>query len=136
VSGVARNHFAPRRIWLCALQIFRPCFGRPSDSTVCSTSPKPPSGWARRVIPLQYRRLDENRFQISVALAGFKPDEVELTVEQNILTLESRKSEKDGKASRRATSSASLRSPTTLRSRAPASRMAYSSLTWCARSTR
>ena len=34
---------------------------------------------------------------ISVALAGFKPDEVELTVEQNVLTLEGRKSEKEGK---------------------------------------
>lgn len=40
-------------------------------------------------------RLDENRFQISVALAGFKPDEVDLTVEQNILTLESRKNDRE-----------------------------------------
>jgi hypothetical protein len=30
-----------------------------------------------------------------VALAGFKPDEVELTVEQNVLTLEGRKSDKE-----------------------------------------
>jgi molecular chaperone IbpA len=42
-------------------------------------------------------RLDENCFQISVALAGFAPEEVALTVEQNILTLESRKSEKEDK---------------------------------------
>ena len=43
-------------------------------------------------------RLDENRFQISVALAGFTPeDEVTLTVEQNVLTLEGRKSEKQEK---------------------------------------
>ena len=41
--------------------------------------------------PYNIERLDENRFQISVALAGFKPDEVELTVEQNVLTLEGRK---------------------------------------------
>ena len=47
--------------------------------------------------PYNIERLDENRFQISVALAGFKPEEVELTVEQNVLTLEGRKSEKDGK---------------------------------------
>ncbi|MEH2513618.1 molecular chaperone IbpA [Nitrobacteraceae bacterium AZCC 1564] len=40
-------------------------------------------------------RLDENRFQISVALAGFSPDEISLTVEQNVLTLEGQKSEKD-----------------------------------------
>ena len=47
--------------------------------------------------PYNIERLDENRFQISVALAGFKPDEVDLTVEQNVLTLEGRKSEKEGK---------------------------------------
>jgi molecular chaperone IbpA len=47
--------------------------------------------------PYNIERLDENRFQISVALAGFMPDEVALTVEQNILTLEGRKSEKDEK---------------------------------------
>lgn len=45
--------------------------------------------------PYNIERLDENNFQISVALAGFKPDEVELTVEQNVLTLESRKSDKE-----------------------------------------
>ena len=45
--------------------------------------------------PYIIERLDENRFQISVALAGFKPDEVELTVEQNVLTLEGRKSDKE-----------------------------------------
>src|ERR1700760_70560 len=44
--------------------------------------------------PYNNERLDENRFQISVALAGFKPDEVELTVEQNVLTLEGRESDK------------------------------------------
>ncbi len=49
--------------------------------------------------PYNIERLDENRFQISVALAGFTPDEVALSVEQNVLTLEGRKSEneKDGK---------------------------------------
>ena len=45
--------------------------------------------------PYNIERLDENRFQISVALAGFKPDEIDLTVEQNVLTLEGRKSEKE-----------------------------------------
>ena len=47
--------------------------------------------------PYNIERLDENRFQISVALAGFTPDEVALTVEQNILTLEGRKADKEGK---------------------------------------
>lgn len=47
--------------------------------------------------PYNIERLDENRFQISVALAGFTPDEVSLTVEQNVLTLAGRKSEKEEK---------------------------------------
>jgi molecular chaperone IbpA len=38
-------------------------------------------------------RLDENRFQISVALAGFRPEEISLTTEQNVLTLEGRKTD-------------------------------------------
>ncbi|MCS3763161.1 Hsp20 family protein [Bradyrhizobium centrosematis] len=47
--------------------------------------------------PYNIERLDENRFRISVALAGFTPDEVALTSEQNVLTLEGRKAEKDNK---------------------------------------
>jgi molecular chaperone IbpA len=47
--------------------------------------------------PYNIERLDENRFQISVALAGFTPDEVALTMEQNVLTLEGRKVERDAK---------------------------------------
>lgn len=42
-------------------------------------------------------RLDQDRFQISVALAGFSSDEISLTVEQNVLTIEGRKAEKEGK---------------------------------------
>jgi molecular chaperone IbpA len=47
--------------------------------------------------PYNIERLDEKSFQISVALAGFTPDEVALTVEQNVLTLEGRKSDKEEK---------------------------------------
>lgn len=47
--------------------------------------------------PYNIERLDENRFQISVALAGFSPDEVSLTAEQNVLTLEGRKADKEDK---------------------------------------
>jgi molecular chaperone IbpA len=42
-------------------------------------------------------RLDQDHFQISVALAGFGPDEIALTVEQNVLTLEGRRAEKEGR---------------------------------------
>jgi molecular chaperone IbpA len=38
-------------------------------------------------------RLDENRFQISVALAGFRPEEISLSAEPNVLTLEGRKAD-------------------------------------------
>lgn len=48
--------------------------------------------------PYNIERLDENRFQISVALAGYTPDEVTLTAEQNVLTLEGKKTEKEEKA--------------------------------------
>jgi len=41
--------------------------------------------------PYNIERTGEDRFQISVALAGFTPDEVALTAEQNVLTLEGRK---------------------------------------------
>jgi molecular chaperone IbpA len=44
--------------------------------------------------PHDIERLEQDRFRISVALAGFAPDEVALTVEQNVLTLEGRKAEK------------------------------------------
>jgi molecular chaperone IbpA len=47
--------------------------------------------------PYNIERLDENRFQISVALAGFSPDEVSLTVEQNVLTLEGQKADREEK---------------------------------------
>ena len=46
--------------------------------------------------PYNIERLDENRFQISVAVAGFT-NEVTLTVEQNVLSLEGRKADKEGK---------------------------------------
>ncbi|MBP1296341.1 Hsp20 family protein [Bradyrhizobium elkanii] len=45
--------------------------------------------------PYNIRRIGEDRFQISVALAGFAPDEVVLTVEHNVLTLEGKKADKE-----------------------------------------
>src|ERR1041384_5958615 len=41
--------------------------------------------------PYNIERLGEDRYQISLALAGFTPDEVSLTAEQNVLTVEGRK---------------------------------------------
>ena len=44
--------------------------------------------------PYNIERLGENRYQISLALAGFAPDEVTITAEQNVLTVEGRKAGK------------------------------------------
>ncbi|HVX76490.1 MAG TPA: Hsp20 family protein [Bradyrhizobium sp.] len=45
--------------------------------------------------PCNIERLGEDRYQISLALAGFNPDEIAVTAEQNVLTIEGRKSDKD-----------------------------------------
>ncbi len=45
--------------------------------------------------PYNIERLGEDRYQISLALAGFSPDEMTVTAEQNVLTVEGRKGEKD-----------------------------------------
>ena len=44
--------------------------------------------------PYNIERLGEDRYQISLALAGFSPDEIAVTAEQNVLTVEGRKSDK------------------------------------------
>ncbi|WFU38117.1 Hsp20 family protein [Bradyrhizobium sp. CB82] len=54
-----------------------------------------PAGQRRDLSPYNIERTGENSFQISVAPAGFAPDHLTLTVEQNVLTLEGRRAEKD-----------------------------------------
>ena len=44
--------------------------------------------------PYNIERLGEDRYQISLALAGFSPDEISVTAEQNVVTVEGNKSEK------------------------------------------
>lgn len=41
--------------------------------------------------PYNIERLGEDHYQISLALAGFTPDEIAVTAEQNVLTVEGRK---------------------------------------------
>ena len=43
--------------------------------------------------PYNIERLGEDRYQISLALAGFGPADIGLTTEQNVLTIEGRKAE-------------------------------------------
>jgi molecular chaperone IbpA len=44
--------------------------------------------------PYNIERVGEDHYQISLALAGFTPEEVSITAEQNVLTVEGRKAEK------------------------------------------
>jgi len=45
--------------------------------------------------PYNIERLGEDRYQISLALAGFAPDEMTITAEQNVLTVEGQKADKE-----------------------------------------
>jgi molecular chaperone IbpA len=44
--------------------------------------------------PYNIERIGEDHYQISLALAGFTPEEVSITAEQNVLTVEGGKAEK------------------------------------------
>jgi molecular chaperone IbpA len=44
--------------------------------------------------PYNIERTDEDHYQISLALAGFTPEDIVITAEQNVLTVEGRKAEK------------------------------------------
>jgi molecular chaperone IbpA len=44
--------------------------------------------------PYNIERVSDDHYQITLALAGFTPDEVSITAEQNVLTVEGRKAEK------------------------------------------
>jgi len=44
--------------------------------------------------PYNIERTGEDQYQISLALAGFGPDDVTITAEQNVLTVEGNKAEK------------------------------------------
>ena len=45
--------------------------------------------------PYNIERLGEDRYRISLAVAGFGPDDIAITAEQNVLTIESQKAEKE-----------------------------------------
>lgn len=44
--------------------------------------------------PYNIERLAEDRYEIALALAGFAPDEISVTAEQNVVTIEGSKSDK------------------------------------------
>ena len=43
--------------------------------------------------PCNVERLADDRYRISLALAGFSPDDIAITAEQNVLTVEGRKAD-------------------------------------------
>jgi molecular chaperone IbpA len=53
-----------------------------------------PARRRRQLSPLQYRRLADDRYQISIAIAGFSSDEISVTAEQNVVTIEGSKAER------------------------------------------
>ena len=73
---------------------FSPLFRSPSVSTVCSISPRPPIGADEGYPPYNIERLAEDRYQITLAVAGFSPDEISITAEQNVVTIEGGKTDK------------------------------------------
>ena len=44
--------------------------------------------------PYNIERLDDDRYQITLAVAGFAPDEITITAEQNVVTVEGEKADK------------------------------------------
>jgi len=52
------------------------------------------SGEDNHYPPYNIERIGEDHYQISLALAGFTPEEVSITAEQNVLTVEGGKAEK------------------------------------------
>ena len=44
--------------------------------------------------PYNIERLSEDRYQIALAVAGFAPDEISVTAEQNVVTIEGSKNDK------------------------------------------
>ena len=74
---------------------FHPSGVRPSVSIAFSTSRNPPSAATEdNYPPYNIERLADDRYQISLAVAGFSPDEISITAEQNVVTIEGNKTEK------------------------------------------
>ena len=87
--------------------------------------------------PCNVERVGEDRYQISLAVAGFSPDEIEITAEQSVLTVEGRKAEKQQReflyrGFRRGLSSGSSIWRTTSRSRERRLTTACSGSNWSA----
>jgi len=91
--------------------------------------------------PCNVERLGEDRYQISLAVAGFSPDEIAITAEQSVLTVKAGKPRSNSANSstrefRRDPSSGSSTWRTMYRSRELRSTMACCRSNWSVRSRR
>ena len=85
--------------------------------------------------PYNIERLGEDSYQISLAVAGFSPDEISITAEQNVVTIEGTSLKRPSASSctavsRPGTSSGSSTWPTTSRSRTHLSTMGCCRSNW------
>ena len=75
---------------------YRPCGVRPSASTTWPISSTSPLFQANDTYPpYNIERSGEDQYRITLALAGFAPEDVTITAEQNMLTVEGSKARKD-----------------------------------------
>jgi len=47
--------------------------------------------------PFDVAQVDDDRYRITLAVAGFRRDEIDITAKQNLLTVSGRKSEEEGR---------------------------------------
>jgi len=118
VSGAARNHFALWRIWLCALTtspLWRSSIGFDRLFDLAETAQR---AGEDNYPPYNIERLAEDRYQITLAVAGFSPNEIAVTAEQNVVTIQGSKAARANASTsivvfRHVPSSASSTLPTT-----------------------
>jgi molecular chaperone IbpA len=95
VSGAARNHLALMEDLAMRTYDFSPLwrstvgFDRLFD--LAETAQR---AGEENYPPYNIERLAEDRYQISLAVAGFAPDDISITAEQNVLTIEGSRAEK------------------------------------------
>jgi molecular chaperone IbpA len=80
-----RTAFDPTLLWRSTVGFDR-LFDLMNESTRWSGEDSYP--------PYNIERADEDHYRISLALAGFSPDEITITAEQNVLTVEGSKAQK------------------------------------------
>jgi molecular chaperone IbpA len=90
----ARTHLALWRIWLRALDLsplFRSTIGFDRLFDLVETAQR---AGEDHYPPYNIERLADDRYQITLAVAGFSPDEISITAEQNVVTIEASKPDK------------------------------------------